>query len=105
MKQYAWACMHSINCTLTLTGLQPVSPRVFLVFLQVASLPVPSTIVTAATELAFRIDPAFGARAGANNRGGGGGGVVHNDVCRKKQRMGERNSEIHVPRQQPRMSA
>ena len=96
--------MHSINCTLTLTGLQPVSPRVFHVFLLVAALPVPSTIATAATELAFRIDPAFGASGGANNRGGGGD-VVHNDVCRKKQRMGERSSEMHIPHQQPRMSA
>ena len=79
--------MHSINCTLTLTGLQPVSPRVLHVFLLVAALPVPSTIATAATELAFRIDPALGARAGANDRGGGGG-VVHNDVCRKKTAYG-----------------
>ena len=80
--------MHSINCTLTLTGLQPVSPRVLHVFLLVAALPVPSTIATAATELAFRIDPAFGASGGANNRGGGGD-VVHNDVCRKNSVWGK----------------
>ena len=72
--------MHRDNYTLTLTGLQPFSPRVFHVVLLIAAFPVPRTIATAATELALRIDSTFLASGGAKKRGGGGI-VVHNDLC------------------------